>query len=53
MCPRVVYDLLMRSAAETVSAMVADPKLLGAQTTRCKSWFVFLSNSSQQFKPGT
>ena len=30
--PRVVYDLLLRSAAETVLEVAADPKLLGAQT---------------------
>jgi Putative transposase/Transposase zinc-binding domain len=30
--PRVVYDLLLRSAAETVLELAADPKLLGAQT---------------------
>jgi Putative transposase/Transposase zinc-binding domain len=30
--PRVVYDLLLRSAAETVIELAADPKLLGAQT---------------------
>jgi hypothetical protein len=30
--PRVVYDLLLRSAAETVIAVAADPELLGAQT---------------------
>jgi Putative transposase/Transposase zinc-binding domain len=30
--PRVVYDLLVRSAAETVLQVAADPKLLGAQT---------------------
>jgi hypothetical protein len=30
--PRVVYDLLLRSAAETVLEVAADPKLLGAET---------------------
>jgi hypothetical protein len=30
--PRAVYDLLLRCAAETVLAVAADPKLLGAQT---------------------
>ena len=30
--PRVVYDLLVRSAAETVLEVAADPKHLGAQT---------------------
>ena len=30
--PRVVYDLLLRSAAETLLEVAADPKLLGAQT---------------------
>jgi Transposase zinc-binding domain len=30
--PRVVYDLLLRSAAETVLELAADPKLLGART---------------------
>ena len=30
--PRVVYDLLLRTAAETVLELAADPKLLGAQT---------------------
>ena len=30
--PRVVYDLLLRSAAETVLEVAADPKHLGAQT---------------------
>ena len=30
--PRAVYDLLLRSAAETVLAVAADQKLLGAQT---------------------
>jgi len=30
--PRVVYDLLLRSAAETLLKVAADPKLLGAQT---------------------
>src|SRR5262245_2803114 len=30
--PRAVYDLLLRSAAETVLELAADPKLLGAQT---------------------
>lgn len=30
--PRVVYDLLVRCAAETVLELAADPKLLGAQT---------------------
>ena len=30
--PRVVYDLLLRCAAETVLEVAADPKLLGAQT---------------------
>jgi hypothetical protein len=30
--PRVVYDLLLRSAAETVIEVAADPELLGAQT---------------------
>jgi hypothetical protein len=30
--PRVVYDLLLRSAAETVLELAADSKLLGAQT---------------------
>jgi hypothetical protein len=30
--PRVVYDLLLRSAAETVLAVAADPDLLGART---------------------
>jgi hypothetical protein len=30
--PRVVYDVLLRSAAETVLEVAADPKLLGAQT---------------------
>src|SRR5438270_488602 len=30
--PRVVYDLLLRSAAETLLAVAADPKHLGAQT---------------------
>jgi Putative transposase/Transposase zinc-binding domain len=29
---RVVYDLLLRSAAETLLEVAADPKLLGAQT---------------------
>jgi hypothetical protein len=30
--PRVVYDLLLRSAAETLLEVAADPQLLGAQT---------------------
>jgi hypothetical protein len=30
--PRVVYDLLLRSAAETVLQAAADPELLGART---------------------
>ena len=30
--PRVVYDLLLRSAAETVLEVAADPEHLGAQT---------------------
>jgi hypothetical protein len=30
--PRVVYDLLLRSAAETVLELAADPKHLGART---------------------
>ena len=30
--PRVVYDLLLRCAAETVLKVAADPELLGAQT---------------------
>jgi Putative transposase/Transposase zinc-binding domain len=30
--PRVVYDLLLRSAAETVLELAADPELLGART---------------------
>ena len=30
--PRVVYDLLLRSAAETVLELAADPDLLGART---------------------
>ena len=30
--PRVVYDLLLRTAAETVLELAADPELLGAQT---------------------
>src|SRR3954454_9185301 len=30
--PRVVYDLLLRSAAETLLEVAADPKLLGART---------------------
>jgi Transposase zinc-binding domain/Putative transposase len=30
--PRVVYDLLLRSAAETLLEVAADPKHLGAQT---------------------
>jgi hypothetical protein len=30
--PRVVYDLLLRCAAETVLELAADPKLLGART---------------------
>jgi hypothetical protein len=30
--PRLVYDLLLRSAAETVLEVAADPQLLGAQT---------------------
>src|SRR5207302_3237144 len=30
--PRVVYDLLIRSAAETLLEVAADPKHLGAQT---------------------
>jgi Putative transposase/Transposase zinc-binding domain len=30
--PRVVYDLILRCAAETVLAVAADPELLGART---------------------
>ena len=31
---RVVYDLLMKAAAETTLAIAADPKRLGAQNSR-------------------